>query len=250
MSELFTISLRDFLTRKFILLSILPLFCSLMLFGWLVFFGGGELMDALKAGAASGDFAFLDESRFSFIATILSFEFVKWIIGAIFYVLGAFLAMFASVFLAVAIAGFFTPIVAKEINARHYRQSVLPEVATSRVVSLSMRVVGKFLLIFLVCLPLIIFVPFINLLVLNVPFFYLYYKLMLIDVGSSTLNDSKFELAWLEGGGLKFKIACVAFYLASLLPLVGLFFQLFFIIFLSHISFQRQIGRVNSSLVG
>lgn len=242
MIEIFRQSLRDFLTPKFIALSVLPLVCSVALFGWVVFFGGSELMDALKAGAASGDFAFLDEQSFPFIATLLSFSVTKWIIAAIFYTLGAFLAMFLSVFVALIIAGFLTPVVAKEINARHYKISIKDEIPLTRVLGLSAQVVLKFLGIFLVCLPLIAFVPFVNLLVLNVPFFYLYYRLLLVDVGSSTLNTPKFELAWLEGGGRRFMFACAGFYLISLVPLLGLLFQLFFIIFLSHLMFQKYMA--------
>ena len=97
----------------------------------------------------------------------------------------------------------------------------------------------KFLGILLVCLPLL-FVPFVNFFIINVPFFYIYYKLLLIDVGSNTLDSDKFELALLEGGGVKFVVFTLLFYLISLVPLVGLFFQLYFVIVLSHLFYQRE----------
>ena len=80
----------------------------------------------------------------------------------------------------------------------------------------------------------------VRLLWLEVPFFYIYYKLLLIDVGSNTLDSDKFELALLEGGGVKFIAFTLLFYLISLVPLVGLFFQLYFVIVLSHLFFERE----------
>ena len=128
---------------------------------------------------------------------------------------------------------------AKEINKRHYNYVLKSEASTARVLKVMMVEIMKFLGILLVCLPLL-FVPFVNFFIINVPFFYIYYKLLLIDVGSNTLDSDKFELALLEGGGVKFVVFTLLFYLISLVPLVGLFFQLYFVIVLSHLFYQRE----------
>ena len=141
--------------------------------------------------------------------------------------------------IALIVAGFLTPVVAKEINKRHYNYVLKSEASTARVLKVMMVEIVKFLGILLVCLPLL-FVPFVNFFIINVPFFYIYYKLLLIDVGSNTLDSDKFELALLEGGGVKFIAFTLLFYLISLVPLVGLFFQLYFVIVLSHLFYQRE----------
>ena len=234
MGKIFRLSSEDFFTRKFILLSLLPFFCPLVILGVLAYFGGSELFSVLSAGAQSGDFSFLDEQRFPIIAKILSFAATKWIIGAIFYALASFAVLMLSVFCALLIAAFLTPTVTKEINARHYRLSRADEASTARVLKLTALEILKFLAILFIC-SVLLFVPVINLFIINVPFFYIYYKLILIDVASNTLNAKSFERCYKRGGGYKFSLSAFVFYLLCLVPLVGLFFQLFFIIFLSHV---------------
>ena len=173
MGRIFNLAKQDFFTRKFILLSLLPLVCSLIILGTLAFFGGKELFDVLSQGAQSGDFSFLDEQRFPVIAKILSFAATKWIIGAIFSVFASFAVLMLSVFCALIIAAFLTPAVTKEINARHYHLSRTDEASTARVLKLMSVEILKFLAILFIC-SVLLFVPVINLFIINVPFFYIY----------------------------------------------------------------------------
>ena len=242
MGRIFNLAKQDFFTRKFILLSLLPLVCSLIILGTLAFFGGKELFDALSQGAQSGDFSFLDEQRFPIIAKILSFAATKWIIGAIFSVFASFAVLMLSVFCALIIAAFLTPAVTKEINARHYHLIRADEASMARVLKLMSLEILKFLAILFIC-SVLLFVPVINLFIINVPFFYIYYKLVLIDVASNALSAKSFERSYKMGGGYKFALSAFIFYLLCLIPLVGLFFQLFFIIFLTHIVLIDESAR-------
>lgn len=241
MINLLRLSFKDFFIAKFITLSILPLFLSICSLTWLTIWGGGEIFDLLSDSAKNENFAFLEpNSTLSFIAIkILSFSATKWIVSILFYILSTFLTIIVSIVIALVVAGFLTPVVAKEINKRHYNYVLKNEVSTARVLKVMMVEIMKFLGILLVCLPLLL-VPFVNFFIINVPFFYIYYKLLLIDVGSNTLDSDKFELALLEGGGIKFIAFTLLFYLISLVPLVGLFFQLYFVIVLSHLFFERE----------
>ena len=241
MINLLRLGFKDFFTAKFITLSILPLCLSILCLAWLSIWGGGEIFDFLSDGAKNENFAFLEtNSTLSFIAIkILSFSATKWIVSILFYVLSTFLTIIISIVIALIVAGFLTPVVAKEINKRHYNYVLKSEASTARVLKVMMVEIVKFLGILLVCLPLL-FVPFVNFFIINVPFFYIYYKLLLIDVGSNTLDSDKFELALLEGGGVKFVVFTLLFYVISLVALVGLFFQLYFVIVLSHLFYQRE----------
>ena len=241
MINLLRIGFKDFFTAKFIALSILPLCLSVFSLAWLTIWGGGEIFDLLSDSAKNENFAFLEpNSALSFIAIkILSFSATKWIVSILFYILSTFLTIIVSIVIALIVAGFLTPVVAKEINKRHYNYVLKSEASTARVLKVMMIEIMKFFGILLICLPLL-FVPFVNFFIINVPFFYIYYKLLLIDVGSNTLDSDKFELALLEGGGIKFMAFTLLFYLVSLVPLVGLFFQLYFVIVLSHLFFERE----------
>ncbi|OUT12171.1 hypothetical protein B9N63_08435 [Campylobacter concisus] len=241
MINLLRLGFKDFFTAKFIALSILPLCLSIICLAWLSIWGGGEIFDVLSEGARSGNYSFIDTNSTlsSYAIRILSFSATKWIVSILFYVLSTFLTIIISIIIALIVAGFLTPVVTKEINKRHYNYVLKSEVSTARVLKVMTVEIMKFLGILLICLPLL-FVPFVNFFIINVPFFYIYCKLLLIDIGSNTLDSDKFELALLEGGGIKFIAFTLLFYLISLVPLVGLFFQLYFVIVLSHLFFEKE----------
>ena len=241
MINLLHLGFKDFFTAKFIALSILPLCLSIFSLAWLTIWGGSEIFDVLSEGARSGNYSFIDTNSTlsSYAIRILSFSATKWIVSILFYILSTFLTIIVSIVIALIVAGLLTPVVTKEINKRHYNYVLKSEVSTARVLKVMMIEIMKFLGILLVCLPLL-FVPVLNFFIINVPFFYIYYKLLLIDVGSNTLDSDKFELALLEGGGIKFIAFTLLFYLISLVPLVGLFFQFYFVIVLSHLFFEKE----------
>ena len=101
------------------------------------------------------------------------------------------------------------------------------------------KTVNKFILIFLICIPLL-FIPVVNLFILNLPFFYLFYRLILIDIASNTSDSLIFEIDLQKGGGIKFFSASVLFYIITLIPFVGLFLQIYFVIFLSHVLLEKN----------
>ncbi|ARR00137.1 EI24 domain-containing protein [Campylobacter porcelli] len=227
-------SFADFLSLRFILLSILPLVVSLAsLIGLVVLFGDDIFAAFAKPQIqtyASGD---------GFIAWLISLSLVQFIITSSFYVISIFLAIILSVAIAAVITGFLTPYIVKFINQKYYNYNTTPEPSNIRVLNLIFITFIKFILIFLICIPLL-FIPVINLFILNLPFFYLFYRLMLIDVASNTSDRLIFEVDLQKGGGVKFFSASVIFYIITLIPFVGLFSQIFFVIFLSHLLLEKN----------
>lgn len=241
-ADILRLSIKDLFTPKFIALSILPLVFSVIIIAAIAMLGGRELYEALNA-AVSGEAGALAE--YPMVAKILSLGIAKWLIGAIFYAVGAYLVVMLSVFCALAVAGFLTPVVAREINRRHYRvdEAQLANVSLTRQTALMGQILLKFFLIALICVP-ILAVPVLNFLALHPAFFYLYYSLLFIDVAPNALSRHKFELYLLDYGGYKFKAAALCFYLLCLVPIFGLFLQVFFIIYFSHFFFLRETSRL------
>lgn len=238
MIKIFQISLNEFLTKKFILLSILPLIISVLVLGGFLVLGGIEFFQMLSDGAKSGNFSFIDESRYPILISILTFAITKWIIIALFYMVGTFLVLLLSVVIALIVAGFLTPIITNHLNKKYYNYDKSTEVSFFTTLRLMLIILLKFLLILIISIP-FLFVPVVNIFIINIPFFYLYYKFILLDVGSNALNLKDFNILWLRDGGNDFKISCLLFYIISLVPLLGLFLQLFFVIFLSNLVFQK-----------
>ena len=219
----------------------MPLACSALILGVLATLGGRELYDALFSGAG------INGENFPLIAEILKFSIVKWLLGAGIYLTGTFAVIMLSVFIALIITGFLTPVITAEINKRHYELSDFADISAAR----SAKLIGIALLKFLgllsaslMLLPILWFIPVLNLIVMQIPFFYLYYSLLFIDVAPNALSRHKFELYLLDYGGYKFKTAALCFYLLCLMPIFGLFLQVFFVIYFSHFFFLRETSRL------
>ena len=144
-ANILRLSIKDLFTPKFIALSILPLVFSAIIIAAIAMFGGRELYEALNA-AISGDSGALAE--YPMVAKILSLGIAKWLIGAIFYAVGAYLVVMLSVFCALAVAGFLTPTIAREINRRHYRvdEAQLANISLVRQTALMGKILLKFIL--------------------------------------------------------------------------------------------------------
>ncbi|MFK0456220.1 hypothetical protein ACISNZ_07985, partial [Campylobacter jejuni] len=84
-----------------------------------------------------------------------------------------------------------------------------------------------------------LFLPFINIFVYYLAFYYLFHKLLMIDVTSTILDKESFKNFHSDFSPLEFKFSTLCFYLLSSVPLLGLFLQVFFVIFLTHLSYQR-----------
>ncbi|MDL0087826.1 EI24 domain-containing protein [Campylobacter gastrosuis] len=234
MIEIFRLSIADFWSKKFIYLAILPLFFSIFMLSLALFLGAKPAVLAIF-DAINGYFG-----EYEIVKFLMQNELFNWLINAFVYAFGAYLVVILSVFFALFVAGFLTPIVVNEINKRHYKIILKNDVSLVFITKIMVVEILKFLGILLVCLPLL-FVPVLHFFVGIIPFFYIYYKFLLVDVASNILGKTKFELCLIEGGGVGFVLSSFAFYLVSLLPIVGLFFQLFFVIFLTHLVFRRYL---------
>ncbi|EAC1917758.1 hypothetical protein FV904_07030, partial [Campylobacter coli] len=96
----------------------------------------------------------------------------------------------------------------------------------------------KFIGIFLLC-TLALFLPFINLFVYYLAFYYLFHKLLMLDITSSVLDKENFKIFNAQASTFEFKFSTLCFYLLSSIPLLGIFLQVFFVIFLTHLAYQR-----------
>ena len=231
--ELFVISFKDFLTKKFILLCALPLLFSLIILGAVMVFSQDKIYEIFVFLTNSGGFDLFDEAKFPILALILNFSLTKFIINLLFYTFGVFFVIILSVFITVIITSFLTPTIAREINKRHYNIDGFVEISTKRAIKLFYVVILRFFGILLVTLP-FLFVPIINLFAIQIPFFYLYYSLIFLDVAPNTLRKNRFELLLLDMGGYKFKAVCLLFYTLCLVPFVAFVGQIYFIIYFSH----------------
>lgn len=231
-------SIKDFLSTKFLSLAFIPLVVSLVLMGALLYLGGSEIWEALAAGSSSGDFSFLDEKAYPFVAWLLKFAFMKWLIVAFFYTFGAFFALLLSIVIAVIVIGFLTPFIVGQIHKKYYANLPKNEISTILALKKTIMIFLVFLLILIISAPLML-VPLVNIFAINLPFFYLFYNLLLLDVSSNLMNEMKFKIFW-DSKGFELLVINLAFFLMALIPFLGLFIQIFFVIYLSHYFYDKK----------
>ncbi|TKX28382.1 EI24 domain-containing protein [Campylobacter estrildidarum] len=228
--QILKLSLQDFFSFKFLKFSFIPLICSIIFIGILVIFGFSFLLDYFHS--------LFSVSEDSFWAWLYAFHFVQILITIISFLFSGFIVVFASVFLALFITSFLTPFIVKEINQKYYHYEKTDEISTFRVFFEIFKIFIKFSLFFILC-TLALFLPFVNLFVYYFVFYYLFHKLLILDITSSVLDQQNFKSFNAKFSPFEFKFSTLCFYLLSSVPLLGLFLQVFFVIFLTHLSYQK-----------
>ncbi len=121
-----------------------------------------------------------------------------------------FYCCFCFGFLALFITSFLTPFIAKEINQKYYHYDNTNEVSTLKTIFEIFKIFIKFIGILLLC-TLALFLPFINIFVYYLAFYYLFHKLLMIDVTSTILDKESFKNFHSDFSPLEFKLALFVF---------------------------------------
>lgn len=274
--NLFSLSLKDFFTPYFLSLAIAPLLITmLILFGILSY--GMQLLDdtinsvhiekttteystptsshtesstqitfdKVKQDPSSlldiNPMALFESIRSSeLLASMLENDIVRWIVEKIIFLTASYFILIFSVIIAVLIVGFFTPLVIKKLKSRHYppfeikgHGSIL-EVLWHALVSFFIMI-----LLYIVLIP-FYFIPIINIIAFNLPAYYFFHKMLLFDVGS-TMNTKKEYNHIRSVVGNQLRLRTLLMYLLTMIPFVGVFFPLLFVIYLSHIFINESL---------
>ena len=228
--KILRLAIKDFFTLQFLKFALIPLTFSFILMIFLAIFGFSFLLDYFNSLFSVGED--------SFWAWFYALHFVQILITLISVLFSGFVIIFASVFLALFITSFLTPFIAKEINQKYYYYNNTNEVSTLKTIFEIFKIFIKFIGILLLC-TLALFLPFINIFVYYLAFYYLFHKLLMIDVTSTILDKESFKNFHSDFSPLEFKFSTLCFYLLSSVPLLGLFLQVFFVIFLTHLAYQK-----------
>ena len=237
LSYIFTISLKDFFSSPFLGMTFLPFIISAMiLFALFLYFGGEFFQYIIHANGE--DLSFINPNEHPWIAYVLTFSFVKWIIATFFYLLGGAFVILLSVILATVIIGFFTPKIVKIIRQRYYPDiEVKEDFPISALLFNYLKIFTAFFGLILICIPLLL-LPGVNLVIFNIPFYYLFHNLLVMDVISTINTKEEYKILKQKARG-ELYFSTMIFYLLSLIPLLGMIATVFFIITLSHIVFLK-----------
>ncbi|MBX1885503.1 EI24 domain-containing protein [Campylobacter peloridis] len=227
---IFYLSLQDFLSKPFLKFSLLPLVFSLILFSFLVFY----TYDLF--------FSYIDEIiNGTFLAWFFSFSIVQFSLAFLSAIGGFFIIIFACVFFTMFIISFLTPYIVKKINQKYYNYSIENEISFLEVLFKAFKFILFFCILFIIATFLLI-MPFVSIIIYYGVFYYLFHKLLILDVLSNVLDKKNFNEFYKNSSPLYFKISTLVFFTLSSIPLFGLFLQVFYVIFLTHLSYQKILN--------
>ncbi|OQX72699.1 MAG: hypothetical protein B6D59_07735 [Campylobacteraceae bacterium 4484_4] len=248
-AHLFRKSLKDFLSPSFLSLSIIPFLITFALFGFLYLGYGSDLLHTVTESIDRGVFPFIDPESHPWLTWLLTFSVFKWLFAIFYYLVGAVLVIMLSVVIAVIVIGFFTPAIVKLVHKKHYPDFVIKNGNFSFISSIGMylKIFGTFILLLLVALP-FMFVPAVNFIAINLPFYYLFHAFLLLDVGSEIDSKEEFKTVIKTYKG-SFRTTTLTLYGISLIPLAAIFLQVWFVTLLAHLFFTKTIQARREGLV-
>ncbi len=227
--KILNLAIKDFFTFKFLKFTLIPLIFSLLFMIVLNILGFSLLLDYFNS--------LFQVDTDSFLAWFYSLHFIKIFTILTAFLFSGFTVIFTSVFLALFITSFLTPLIVKEINAKYYQQES-KSISCFHIFFEIFKIFLKFIGLFLLC-TLALFLPFINFFAYYLAFYYLFHKLLILDVTSSALNEKNFIAMRTKPLPFEFRFSTLCFYLLSSIPFLGLFLQVFFVIFLTHLTYQK-----------
>jgi hypothetical protein len=244
-NSVLALSIKDLLTAKMLKYSILPFILSMIILYILFFVVAGIGLDSLGSmSVQSSQTTIVDgvPNTDSFQATLegtaliqflMSHAITSWIATFLVYTVGTFLTLYFSIFVALIVIGFLTPIILKELHLRHY--SDVEMIGYSNIFE-SLYLVFKWILVmllmFIVFIPLY-FIPLVNIVAFNLPLYYFFHKMMNYDVSSNICTrEEAMKIKFFHATTLRLKT--LGLYLISLIPFVIFFATVFYVIYLGH----------------
>lgn len=229
---------KDFFTGKFLFLSLAPFIAPILILGAFFVYGSSEFLTLLQEGSSSGDYSYIDESAYPTLTYLLSFAVFHWLIMTLFVLLGTFGIVLFSLVIAVITVGLLTPYIVGLVRKKSYLHVKRAD-GDGFLFSLwsIFKIFMKFTLLLLCVLPFLL-LPFVNFFIFQLPFFYLFYRLMMYDLVSSGLCTDAEHI--IRENRLYLFIVMGIFFFLSLIPLFGLLLQVFFVVYLSHFILNKS----------
>ncbi len=249
MSEfnIFSKSIQDFFTKEMLKIAIYPFAITIILFYALFFTGANIGLDALENSVVQIEQTQTQvvngveekttinetyEGGNAIVEFLLKNSITSWLIAFFVYTVGGFFILLFSVFIAVFIIGFLTPHILSILIKRHYPQVELND-QTDWIGTIWTPVKHTFGMIglFLLFIPLY-FIPIINIIAINLPFYYFFHKLLNYDVTSNIKMQPReyYQLKAQESNQIRLR--SLFLYFISMIPFIALFAAVFYIIYL------------------
>lgn len=244
-NSVLSLSIKDLFTSKMLKYSILPFVFSIIILYVLFFLVAGiglEQLGSIDVQTSETTIQNGIPHTENFQATLegtaliqflMSSAITSWIATFLVYTVGTFLTLYFSIFVALIVIGFLTPMILKELQVRHYNDvDMIGHSNAAEGIFLVMKWALVMIGLFILFVPLY-FIPLVNIVAFNLPLYYFFHKVMTYDVASTiaTKEEAK-KIKYFNATTLRLKT--LGLYLISLIPFVIFFASVFYVIYLGH----------------
>ena len=246
--QVFSLSVKDFFTKDILKIAIFPLLFTLCVIFFFFFIladiGYANLQEFIQTAQNGEKIVLADDTPFYLIAStyilvfLFKYTFTSWLIGIIFYTLGTIFIMMFSVFLSILIIGFFTPMILSIIHKRHYSSLIINSYGTFLSSIWILLKSFLFMILFFILLSPLYFIPLINILAINLPFYYFFHKLLTFDLYSNIFNKEEKNIIHGKYAS-SFRLRTLFLYIISMIPFITMFCAVFYIVYLGHSYFLK-----------
>lgn len=169
----------------------------------------------------------------------------SWLVSFFVFTVGGMFMFVVAIFTAILVIGFLTPAIMRELQARHYPELTMEghgNALTTLFHSLKYVLITFLLLILLVPLY---FIPLVNIVAINFPFYYLFHKFYMLDVGTTAMTKEQYkQMMYFKGN--KVRTITVVLYVISMIPFAALITPVFNVIVLSHTLFRNKQAQLEA----
>ncbi|MCW8894852.1 MAG: EI24 domain-containing protein [Sulfurimonas sp.] len=242
------LSIKDFLTPKMLKYALLPFLISIIIMYLLFFVIAGIGIDNLATldvqstqttmqnGIPHTESLTAQLQGSDIIKYLMSFAVTSWVVTFLIYAIGGFLTLHASIFVAIIIVGFLTPLVMRELQRRHYRDVEI--VGHSNIFEVLFSIIkwsAIMIVLFILLVP-FYFIPFVNIIAFNLPLYYFFHKMLTFDVSTNLCSaEEDRQIKYFNKNSIRAKTLLL--YVISFIPFVVLFGAIFYVIYLGHTYF-------------
>ena len=249
--NLLSLSVRDFFTPPILKLAFLPFVITMVVMYALFLVAADIGLDQLEQSTLqveqtqtvtengvthTDEMTATLEGGSAILSFLLKYSIFSWLLSFLVYTVGSLFVLLLSLVIALAVIGFLTPPILRIIRQRYYNDVEM--VGHGHIGSIVWHFAKSFavmLLLILLLLP-FYFVPLLNIVAFNLPFYYFFHRLLSFDVGSTLCTSEEYRsIMFYKGNSVRFKTALL--YLSSLIPFVALFATPFYVIYLGHTFF-------------
>ncbi len=248
--EIIKQSIKDYLTKELLVLILFPLLGSMIVL-YLAFFSAASVgIDAIENaqlqieqqetriqnGEITKEQTTQTYTGNSILDFLLKYTVTSWIVSFLVYTVGILAIGYLSIFISLIIIGFLTPRILSIIGKRHYQN--IPIDTNFHIFDAIVKIIKTTIVMLLLIVAMIpfYFFPLLNIVAINLPFYYFFHKMLHFDIASTITTKEQFGQIYYPNK-TSMRARTLALYIVSLFPFVAFFISIFYIVYLGHIYF-------------